>query len=132
MALAARRRAKGSLEPVGSMPSANMLAMVSMRSARPRMQPSALRGMVSLGRGGQVLVVDGVGDGGGQALRRGVEAADDALQLGELLDELGGEVGLGEDRGFVDGDCVESCAAEGGDTGEGRCNGHATRSDFLA
>ena len=31
-----------------------------------------------------------------------VEAADDALELGEFLYQLGGEIALGHERGFVD------------------------------
>jgi hypothetical protein len=98
MAFAARRRAKGSFEPVGSMPSANMLAMVSMRSASPRcsLPPSVgshrRQRRAGIGRRSRRRRWQG------RPCERGVEAADDALQLGELLDQLGSEVGLGESR----------------------------------
>ena len=36
-----------------------------------------------------------------EVLHLGVESADDALEFGEFLDEVGGEVGLAEQRGLV-------------------------------
>ncbi len=60
-------------------------------------------------RGGLVLIVDGLADGLGRTLGKvhalglmnEVEAADDALEFGELLYQLGGEIALGHERGFV-------------------------------
>ena len=56
-----------------------------------------------------VLIVDGVADGIAVASARSdrvpapcaYKPADDALQLGELLHQLGGQIGLGQQRGFV-------------------------------
>ena len=48
-----------------------------------------------------VVVADGVGDFGRQALGAGVVAAHQALQLGEFADHFGDEVGLGEARGLL-------------------------------
>ncbi len=36
-----------------------------------------------------------------EVLHLGVEPADDALEFGEFLDEVGGEVGFAEQRGLV-------------------------------
>ncbi len=63
-----------------------------------------------LHRGGLVLIVDGLADGHGGALGKfhalglvdEVEAADDALEFGELLYQFGGEIALGHERGLVD------------------------------
>ena len=60
--------------------------------------------------GGLVLIVDGLADGDGGALGKfhalglvdEVEAADDALKFGELLDQFGGEIALGHESGLVD------------------------------
>ena len=60
--------------------------------------------------GGLVLIVDGLADGDGRAFGKlhalglvdEVESADDALEFGELLDQFGGEIALGHERGFVD------------------------------
>ena len=46
------------------------------------------------------MVADRVGDFGGQSLGAGVVAAHQALQLRELANHLGDEVGLGEARGL--------------------------------
>ena len=48
-----------------------------------------------------VLAADRGGDLGGLAVVRGVVAAHDPLQLGELADHVGEQVGLGEQRGAV-------------------------------
>ena len=45
---------------------------------------------------GLVVIVDGLPDGFAFALHAGVEAADHALQFGELLDQFGGEIDLAE------------------------------------
>ena len=58
---------------------------------------------------GLVVVVDGVADGFGGRVRQerievlhlGVESADDALEFGEFLDEVGGEIGFAEQSGLV-------------------------------
>ena len=46
-----------------------------------------------------VMVADRVGDFVGLALGAGKVAADDALELGELADQAGDQIGLGEARG---------------------------------
>ena len=48
-----------------------------------------------------VMVADRGGDAGVFALRGGVIAAHQALELGELADHAGDEVGLAETRGAV-------------------------------
>ena len=48
-----------------------------------------------------VVIVDRLPDGFGLALRARIEAADDALQFGELLDQLGGEIALEQLRGAL-------------------------------
>ena len=45
-----------------------------------------------------VMIVDGLPDFVRLALRARVESADDALQFGELLDQFGGEIALGQAR----------------------------------
>ncbi len=107
--LAARRRAKGSLEPEGIMPRANIPAMVSALSAMASTAPSSERGTCILHGGGLVLIVDGLADGRGGAFGKlhalglvdEVETADDALEFGELLHQFGGEIALGHERGLV-------------------------------
>ena len=48
-----------------------------------------------------VMIGDGVGDGGGFALRQRVIATHDALQFGELADHVGGEIGFRQHRGAL-------------------------------
>jgi hypothetical protein len=48
-----------------------------------------------------VVILDGVGDLGGLAVVQRVIAAHDALQLGELADHVGQQVGLRQHRGAV-------------------------------
>ena len=47
------------------------------------------------------MIVDGGCDGMAFALRFGVEAADNALQFGELLHHVCSEVGFGEKSGAI-------------------------------
>ncbi len=47
------------------------------------------------------MIADRVGDARVLALRAGVIAADQALELGELADHPGNEIGLGEPRGEI-------------------------------
>ena len=49
------------------------------------------------------MFVDGAPDGFGFALGAGIESAHDALEFGEFLDHLGGEIGFAEQGGAVDG-----------------------------
>ncbi len=51
--------------------------------------------------GGAVVVADRVGDLGVDALLQRVVAAHHALQLGELADHAGDQIGLGEPRGLL-------------------------------
>src|SRR2546423_4592915 len=48
-----------------------------------------------------VMIVNRIRNCWLMALRAGVESADDALELGEFFDELGGEIGLRQPCGFV-------------------------------
>ena len=63
----------------------------------PRRRSRAPSGSV-VGALGRVVLADGVSHRGGLALRRGIVAAHDALQLGELADHAGDEIGLGQQR----------------------------------
>ncbi len=94
--LAARRSANGSFDPLGARPMANISAIVAIRSARPRTWPSTVAGMGSSTEAGNVLGVDGLSHRFAQPLRAGIESPDYALQLGKFLDQLGGEIGLGQ------------------------------------
>ena len=93
--IAARRRPKGSREPVGRWPSENETSSVSILSAAERTRPLSVDGSGPAGRVGKVLL----GHGGAHRLRIAGQArvlgADSPLQLGELAHELGGLVGLG-------------------------------------
>ena len=60
------------------------------------------------------MIVDGVGDIGGFALRAGVEAADDALQFGEFADHFGGEIAFGEFGGAIGVGDVGFCGVQAG------------------
>ena len=107
--LPARRSAKGSLEPEGIMPRANIPAMVSALSAMARTCAFERARNFIFHRGRLVLIVDGLADGQGGALGEihalglvdQVEAADDALQFGELLYQFGGQIALGHERSLV-------------------------------
>ena len=70
------------------------------RPARPR-TPTWLRGSVVAGEARLVVVFDRVGHRRRLAVVARVVAAHDALQLGELADHVGQQVGLGEQRGAV-------------------------------
>ena len=48
-----------------------------------------------------VVIVDRTGNLAGFSLRLGVEPAYNALQIGELLHHVGGQVGFGEQRGSL-------------------------------
>ena len=68
------------------------------------------------------MVADRVGDFGRLALGSGEVAADQALELGELADQAGDEVGLGEAGGaFGEGGEVEPLSLQG--RGKGRASG---------
>jgi hypothetical protein len=95
-----RRSANGSLSPVGSWPMANRPASVSSLSASATTTPTSLRGSASPAKRG--------GSGLRWRSRRRrpavvarVVAAHDALQLGELADHVGQQVGLGQARGDI-------------------------------
>ena len=96
---AARRSANGSREPVGIIPMLKQPRSVSSLSA----SETSLSGGVARDRilhaDRLVVIVDGLRDFFGLALRARVETADDALQLGEFLHHLGGEIALRELRG---------------------------------
>ena len=110
MPLAARRSAKGSFEPVGCRPrrehSGDTVRLIGNRQHGPL---DGTRNAV-VHRLRLVLIVDGIADGFGggsrqnrvELLHLGVQATDDSLQLGELFHQLGGEVGLGQQRRFED------------------------------
>ena len=59
-------------------------------------------GKLAARRGGEVVLVDGLGDDRISPLQKGVFAPHDPLKFGEFADHLGVQVGLGEQRRLVD------------------------------
>ena len=86
---------------------ANISAMVARRSARPRIWPSTVDGNRIFHAGRQVLRVNGLRYRFAQSLSPGVETADDALQFGKFLHQLGGEIGLGQQHRLLERSLVE-------------------------
>ena len=101
MPCAARRSAKGSLEPVGIRPTLKQPRSVSSLSAIETSWPASGARNRVFHADRFVLIVDGDGDFFGFALGARVETADDALKFGEFLDEFGGEIGFREQRGAL-------------------------------
>jgi hypothetical protein len=95
---AARRSANGSREPVGIMPTPKQPRSVSSLSASATNLAGAMARDGVLHALRLVVIVDGLPDGVGLALHAGVEAAHHALQFGEFLHHLGGEIALGRVR----------------------------------
>ena len=103
---AARRSPYGSREPVGLSPAANRPTIVSSLSASDTAAqvtaalPScvARRRRVGLDADRQVVEVDRLPHLLGQAFLARVDAAHRALQLGELADHVGRQIGLREPR----------------------------------
>jgi hypothetical protein len=96
-----RRSANGSLSPVGSWPMPNRPASVSSLSASATTSAGVAARQRVAGKARLVVVLDREGHGVAQAVVARVVAAHDALQLGELADHVGQQVGLGQQRGAV-------------------------------
>ena len=79
-----------------------MPASVSSLSASARHCPAGAARQPVAGVPRQVMFLDGVGDWRGLAVRQRVVMAHRALQLRELPDEVGQQVGLGQQRGALD------------------------------
>ena len=91
---AARRSAKGSFEPVGTRPTREASAQ-RVQLVGESYNPPFVRGRNRVIHAQRlVMFVDGLGDGFRFALGLRVKAADDALQIGELLHHFGGQVGF--------------------------------------
>jgi hypothetical protein len=103
--------ANGSFEPVGFSPISKNEHRIQLVRQAHRHRHRRGRHFVALADR-LVVVADGVGDFGGQALGAGVVAAHQALQLGELADHLGDEVGLGEAGGLFGPICKLSWGGE--------------------
>ena len=101
MPIAALRKAKGSLEPDGTSPTAKhptkRIELVGKRNCLP--------GNVSRNRifkaGGLVVIVDGPGNFFRFSLRFCVEAADDSLKFGKFANHVRDEIALGKFGGTV-------------------------------
>ena len=77
--------------------------------------------MRSSTRSRNVLGGDGLSHGFAQALSAGIKSPDNALQFGKLLDQPGGEIGLGQAHGLLERFMVErdATAAERGGQSRG-------------
>ena len=103
---AARRSPYGSREPVGFSPAAKRPTSVSSLSAsetaaqvtRGLAELRARRRRVGFDADRQVVEVDRLPDFLGQPFLARVDAAHGALELGELADHVGREIGLGQPR----------------------------------
>ncbi len=98
MPWAARRSPNGSREPVGVMPTLRHSTSVSHLSARLRIRPACGGGDLVFHAERLVVIVDGLRDFFGFTLRARVEAADDALQIGELFHHVGGQIAFAQQR----------------------------------
>ena len=94
MPFACLRSAKGSLDPVGSYPTAKPATTLSTLSARETMAPEQRARRRSFRAQREVMIIDRYGDFFRFPLRFCVKPAHNALQFREFLHHLRGQVAL--------------------------------------
>ena len=96
-----RRRANGSLSPVGCCPMPNMPASTSSLSASASAVAISPLGQRVACKSRPIVLLDRVGHARILAVGERVVAPHDALKLGEFADHAGDQIGLRKQRGAV-------------------------------